>query len=172
MRTRSLRPQETQTRCRRLQLYIYNALIFIGTTRVARIGICLSVLLPILCCEFLYLNLVAVPAYHTKVWTTTLEAQSELPSPSFALVGLLLSNGEPFVNTTANCTAGGYVGLVGCLGPPQKATLAVFGGVQYQIYDASKMSYNISITGTMHVPANVTCRFASNQRPTSALTRP
>ncbi|KAK4560544.1 hypothetical protein LTR86_005741 [Recurvomyces mirabilis] len=44
--------------------------------RVARIGIVLSILLPIIVCEFIYMPLVAIPAWHSIRWTTSLRVES------------------------------------------------------------------------------------------------
>ncbi|TKA33980.1 hypothetical protein B0A54_14857 [Friedmanniomyces endolithicus] len=54
----------------------------IESTRSAWIGNCLSILLPIILCEFVYMNSVAVPAFKTKVWSTSLQANDNLTAPS------------------------------------------------------------------------------------------
>ncbi|KAK0247816.1 hypothetical protein LTS09_017062 [Friedmanniomyces endolithicus] len=55
------------------------------STRSAWIGNCLSILLPIILCEFVYMNQVAVPAFKTKTWSTSVLANNILRVPSFAI---------------------------------------------------------------------------------------
>lgn len=142
---------------------------------MARTGICLSILLPILCCEFRYLNLVALPAYHTKVWITTIEAQFKLRAPSFALITRSDEDGnQPLVSISDICNreVASRPNRLGCLDPPQNVTFEDSKYIwQYHLYDASKKSYFISITRSLHILANVTCKFTSNSRPTSELTQ-
>jgi hypothetical protein len=119
-----------------------NVLAFAGPTRFARIGICLSVLLPIFCCEFLFLNLVAIPAYHNKVWVATLDVPSELSSPSFAL----LFN-HVFTSITSNCTAmrEAVIPYMRCLDRSQRRILVGGEADQVEIYDASDDTYKSAL---------------------------
>lgn len=47
--------------------------------RAAWIGVVLSILLPIIVCQFLYMPLVAIPAWYTTTWTTSREI-AEVPN--------------------------------------------------------------------------------------------
>ena len=60
-------------------------LLCIGSQKSACIGMCLSVLLPIILCEFAYMDLVAVKGFRTKIWTTEVDDRHSLPFPSFAV---------------------------------------------------------------------------------------
>ncbi|KAK0776913.1 hypothetical protein LTR57_011314 [Friedmanniomyces endolithicus] len=90
--------------------------------RSAWIGNCLSILLPIILCEFVYLNLVAVPAFKSKVWSTSVQANSNLTAPSFAIhqqdpsiqvvFGDCVAYGDPMVNCSQNTHADASIGLV------------------------------------------------------------
>lgn len=53
---------------------------------MAWVGIAVSILLPILTCEFIYIPLVAVPAWRSVQWTTSLEVSEYTSPPAVALV--------------------------------------------------------------------------------------
>ena len=52
--------------------------------RLAYIGIVLSILLPVIIVEFLYLPLVALPNFHTSVFTVGIAANDSVSYPAFA----------------------------------------------------------------------------------------
>ncbi|KAK0275426.1 hypothetical protein LTR35_011128 [Friedmanniomyces endolithicus] len=94
----------------------------IESRRSAWIGNCLSILLPIILCEFVYMNSVAVPAFKTKVWSTSLQANYNLTAPSFAIhqqdrsvqvvFGDCVAYGPPVVNCSENIYTDASIGLV------------------------------------------------------------
>ncbi|KAK3630560.1 hypothetical protein LTR56_017358 [Elasticomyces elasticus] len=85
--------------------------------RSAWIGNCLSILLPIILCEFIYMNMVAVPKFKKKVWSAVLDLEDSLAAPSFALhywdpsiqvdFGACTIFGDPAVNCSQNMAYGG-----------------------------------------------------------------
>ncbi|KAK1810277.1 hypothetical protein LTR12_015341 [Friedmanniomyces endolithicus] len=89
--------------------------------RSAWLGNCLSILLPIILCEFVYLNLVAVPAFKSKIWSTSLQASDNLTAPSFAIhqldpsvrvvFGDCVAYGPLVVNCSENIYADASFGL-------------------------------------------------------------
>lgn len=73
-----------------------------ASKRTAWVGVATSVLLPVIFCEFIYLNAVAVPQYGTKVWATTLSNAATLQPPSiFVYTYELGPNGILLANATA-----------------------------------------------------------------------
>ncbi|KAK0321871.1 hypothetical protein LTR57_019171 [Friedmanniomyces endolithicus] len=94
----------------------------IESTRSAWIGNCLSILLPIILCEFVYMSSVAVPAFKTKVWSTSLQANDNLTAPSFAIhqqdpsvqvtFGDCVAYGPPPVNCSEYIYTDASIGLV------------------------------------------------------------
>lgn len=58
----------------------------IGRQRAAWIGVILSILLPILICEFAYLNAWALPQYREKIWTSSLDFRYNLRAPSLLII--------------------------------------------------------------------------------------
>ncbi|KAK5674948.1 hypothetical protein LTS10_012360 [Elasticomyces elasticus] len=85
--------------------------------RSAWIGNCLSILVPIILCEFIYMNMVAVPKFKKKVWSAVLDLEDNLAAPSFALhqwdpsiqvdFGACTIFGDPAVNCSQNMAYGG-----------------------------------------------------------------
>ena len=57
----------------------------LGNTVLPKIGIVATVFLNIIAVEFGYLNAVAVPAAHNKLWSTSLTSHNSLPPPAMAL---------------------------------------------------------------------------------------
>jgi hypothetical protein len=57
----------------------------LGSSRLPKIGIVVTIFLNIIAVEFGYLNFVAVPSVHNKVWRTSLSAHQSLPAPALAL---------------------------------------------------------------------------------------
>lgn len=59
--------------------------------RTAWFGVILSVLLPIIICQFVYMPLIAIPAWQTTTWTTSLEVTETFQMP--AIVFMSVSDG-------------------------------------------------------------------------------
>lgn len=57
-----------------------------GAERAAWTGAVLSILLPIVVCQFIYMPLVARPAWHKIVWTTSLRVAENAQLPSIAFI--------------------------------------------------------------------------------------
>jgi hypothetical protein len=57
----------------------------LGSSRLPKIGIVVTIFLNIIAVEFGYLNFLAVPAVRNKVWRTSLSAHQSLPVPALAL---------------------------------------------------------------------------------------
>ncbi|TKA81665.1 hypothetical protein B0A55_01336 [Friedmanniomyces simplex] len=113
----------------------------------AWIGNCLSILLPIILCEFVYVNRVAVPTFKNKIWTTSLQVNENLPAPSFALHQWdptiqadfegCVAYGPPVVNCSQNMNYGdASIGLV-------------------MSFNASTSAVNISRTSGLEITYNV-----------------
>ncbi|KAK5126767.1 hypothetical protein LTR85_009701 [Meristemomyces frigidus] len=58
--------------------------------RTAWIGIFLTIMAPTLVCEFFYMNVIALPAWRTAVWTTSLRTQESLRFPSFTVTPVVI----------------------------------------------------------------------------------
>ncbi|TKA81680.1 hypothetical protein B0A55_01346 [Friedmanniomyces simplex] len=115
--------------------------------RSAWIGNCLSILLPIILCEFVYMNRVAVPTFKKKVWSTSLPINKNLPAPSFALhqwdptiqadFGGCVAHGPPVVDCSQNMNYGdASIGLL-------------------MSFNASTSAVNISRTSVLEITYNV-----------------
>lgn len=57
-----------------------------GADRAAWLGAILSIILPIVVCQFLYMPLVALPSWHQTTWTTSLKVDETLPFPRVGFV--------------------------------------------------------------------------------------
>lgn len=57
-----------------------------GADRAAWLGAILSIVLPIIVCQFLYMPLVALPSWHQNTWTTSLHVDQNLPLPGVVIL--------------------------------------------------------------------------------------
>lgn len=57
-----------------------------GADRAAWLGAILSIVLPIIVCQFLYLPLVALPSWHRTTWTMSLHVDETLPLPGVVIL--------------------------------------------------------------------------------------
>ncbi|KAK4547083.1 hypothetical protein LTR36_001304 [Oleoguttula mirabilis] len=68
-----------------------------GSARAAWIGIVLSILLPVVICEFFYLPFIAIRAWHTVEWKTSLEAHDHALFPA-----VIINNYRTEMNMSMN----------------------------------------------------------------------
>lgn len=88
------------------------------STRTAWIGVIASIILPIILCEFVYFNLVAIPAYHSVTWTTTVASQALIQMPT--LVFGTFDEGPEFLATTEG-QSNNSLCIAAANGPPSKS---------------------------------------------------
>ncbi|KAK4545569.1 hypothetical protein LTR36_002919 [Oleoguttula mirabilis] len=62
-----------------------------AAARTVWIGVFLTIMVPTLVCEFIYMNFTAVPAWKTTVWTTSLDTQEYLRFPSFTVTPVVVN---------------------------------------------------------------------------------
>jgi len=128
----------------------------IESTRSAWIGNCLSILLPIILCEFVYMSSVAVPAFKTKVWSTSLQANDNLTAPSFAI-----HQQDPSVQVTfGDCVAYGP--------PPVNCSEYIYTDASIGLvlsFNASASAVVLSQARGLAIPYNVSCKLLDTGRP-------
>ena len=105
----------------------------LGSKRMAYLGVFLTMLLPVILCEYIYLNEVAVPDWRRLTWETSVEAYTGIPVPSFAVFGSRSAYSIP----PRSCPSGSQG--PGCLsvGP------AIY-SKQVQVFDGAKYGGNIT----------------------------
>ena len=144
-------------------------LVITGPTRIARIGIVCSILLPVICCEFLYLNLYAVPAIRQKVWDVGLSASPELRAPSLIL---FQESWNKELDIKPRCVTNMPL-VERCLQAQQEIDTLTFqhndtsglnGTIQYLLYDATKDPFDISTESGPLLHYDVVCKFENRSR--------
>lgn len=140
----------------------------IGKQRVAWIGVILSILLPILICEFVYLNAWALPKYRKKTWTADLNFESTLRAPSLLMIAFKAFDRLPQAVFTANGSCyydpNGYCN-------ENMTWNKTYSNIEYHLFNSSSPRVPLGPGANVVIYNPLTCKCTRNHQSTIAKKR-
>ncbi|KAI9745422.1 MAG: hypothetical protein M1818_000956 [Claussenomyces sp. TS43310] len=121
--------------------------------RVTWVGILASILLPIVFCEFIYINLVAVPSFNKIVWTSTVDLPETANLPAIIWVAL---NKETFGPPACNVSLSEHDYGSSCSGNMELDNSFTDGNGTYGLFDPSRSRPQLALNGSGYLTLNFT----------------
>lgn len=139
---------------------IIDVVIFADQNRLARVGAILTIILVIVICQFIYMNVTAIPQWHSKSWTTELlyEQSKRVPalliynSNDSGLLVNLLGSAECHEQTNLTTYA------TDCNNAMHYRTTTFDDNENVQTHLFAPKNVSVSDVGNVRIMYNITCR--------------